>query len=590
MSGRLSLWWRGDGEKECTVFQNISESWPITQKARGVLRLARGGVFSTALFSPWCMSRPSRVMVFPYSDGNPPPFSFNKDETVFVRPCPFTPRHGFLESTDVSGGVSGLIVNMMSRVKEADPKGELILMPYLTGRWSAVATNAGVTWGMGNDGATGTGNNPAFIPCPVSKEHWNRTLVPDIITGADDAEVMLVTRAGIKACAYLEIVEDEGKSVCVQLRDGPIQEAGAGNFIPEPMFVKAFITPAEVKFDLMKWETLVVSAKKKGNVALWINSEPNRASHFAVHGIIAGLPVIFHKSTNRSSTPRAVQKLIGTTLNPKEAKVIPLKKVHYEALAESIMANVVHRVGLNLVPNASIEQNEHRVATSIGVCHAMMAWGPERHLIELRAAGVVTCLLYSLAACFGELRHFYLAGPGRDGTGEDEKRERLTKLETFLNKAEIASLHSPSIVCRRQLYASIFSVPLVEQLKMIKDAEKDLEPPGWNSPFGGSSWANVANLTSLLGEALLLFCKKPNSSHWKEVALLYNRTINAAHNGGKVMTKWCPVSAFKAGARAPGFCFLNPFAAEIALGLSDLTRNRNPARVRLDFARKTKEM
>ncbi|KKL48351.1 hypothetical protein LCGC14_2326390 [marine sediment metagenome] len=85
----------------------MSEEWPRTQKALGLVALLRGLRCGT-----WPATPPRGISIVPSQGGGPfePLFfddednegepSFAKSITFpcFARPCPMTPRHGFVDS------------------------------------------------------------------------------------------------------------------------------------------------------------------------------------------------------------------------------------------------------------------------------------------------------------------------------------------------------------------------------------------------------------------------------------------------------------------------------------------------------------
>ena len=71
---------------------------------------------------------------------------------LFARPCPTTPRHGFVDSRQVR--TYSELVQVWEETMLADPKGEVILMPFVAAKWSAVVTEMSMAIGPAHDGAT----------------------------------------------------------------------------------------------------------------------------------------------------------------------------------------------------------------------------------------------------------------------------------------------------------------------------------------------------------------------------------------------------------------------------------------------------
>ena len=475
---------------------------------------------------------------------------------MFARPCPSRPRHGFVESRKIKS--LGDAIDLMGEVRDEDPDGEIILMPYLTGEYSGVVTNAGITWGPGHDGATGL-ENTVMVPTPLSVELWNESVIGYVLKSKE---------LGILDCAYLELVEDGGSTVAVQVRDGPAQETKTGDFVPKTFTLRKVITPSNAGREtskvetpnLIKWERLIRQAKKDKGVAILIPTDPNRASHFAVHGILAGMPVIFSKDVNwfKENEGKEISATEG-----EEVKTGKLYAKDYRALADRIMLRIAYP---EKVTQAELMNNRtrcrDRVVTSIGVCHAMASWGPEPHLLSLRAEGVVNCLFYTIKACFGEVRHFHRSGPGRADLELPGLRPMKTDLGDFINADDMYKLkYGEREIGRDTVYANVTGLCLYDQLRILQRVVKDLHNPGWSQQFGGESWADAAWTARILGYTLIRFCEKPDAAGWAKCAMLYNRVINACHNSGKVLTKWCSSDVFEVGNRAPVMCLMNPVAA-----------------------------
>ncbi len=533
-------------------------SYPRTQKAKGVLLLQRKGLNR----GRWAAELPRGVVVVPCSDpillpdggcdgdgeDSEDAYSWTRVKfPCFARPCPITPKHGFVESRTVHGVVD--VLNLLAETLAADPEGELILMPECTGAYSAVATNAGIAWGLGRDGVTSgsasNGEAPRFIPSLTATGVWNNACRSSFSAPPD------------KECVYVELVEDQGRTRLVQLRNGPEQAAVAGlDYIPRRLEVTARIYPGDVDFDLMRWDKLVRNASP-GTVAV-LPPGTTRFSHYAVHCLINKMPILF------GHTP-----VIGAILEPTGAKALPtLKQEHLDYLSQVIMNRLLSRSdpGPSVKDGRTHDETRDRIITAVGTCHAMMGWGVEEHLLRLRGEGAADCFLYSAAACLGELRHFYSSsGPGYSSNGG---LIHETDVAAFLPKAELAHFLGVGGGChvsRAVVYSSMNRLSIAQQVELVKHTSVDLGQTGWSSAFGGKSWAEAASQTAWLGRALISFCQTPTPDRWKRLVCRYNATLHACHNNGKVLTKWAPAQALKIGAEVPTLCFMNPFAASCVL-------------------------
>ena len=526
----------------------MSEEWPRTQKALGLVALLRGLRCGT-----WPATPPRGISIVPSQGGGPfePLFfddednegepSFAKSITFpcFARPCPMTPRHGFVDSRVVRTAKEAL--DLLAETLRADPRGEMILMPRYTGTYSAVANNAGIVWGFGNAGVTsGGGDGGLFIPAPVAVLVWR--------------DLTCHPNAGVKDCPYVELVEDKGRVRLVQLRDGPAQTGAHGDYIPREMVVENVIRPGEVSHDLMKWDKLVRNAPP-GTVAV-LPDTMTRFSHFAVHCLTSRVPIIF------GELPLSGTRLIPSPDEPPAR----FTRGDYEHIAHVILSRLLNREPIRARGEnpPEIDVDAPCVTTSIGVCHAMPGWGTEPHLLRLRGEGVAACFRYSATACVGEIRHYYRVGPGKYGSSKPPPATDMKLVlgpegyTQFLGKDGVR-------IGRDTTYTAMSLLSLPVQIRLLLQARDDFQKRAWNSSFGGKSWAEAAFQTAWLGRSIIAFCNRPNSTTWRRLQFRYNATLHACHNNGKVLTKWVSMSALNGGAQAPSLCFMNSFTATTAL-------------------------
>src|SRR3990167_2855200 len=202
---------------------------------------------------------------------------------IFARPCPKTPRHGFLNSREIKSKEEAQ--NLLKEILAIDPEGELLLAPMIEASHSSVlALKSGVlVVGPGNDGATGGKKSVTFpvTPCIYDK---------GTVVGS------MIARAGIdpEKDGFFEYVTDEESSVstCVQLREGPlVPGGGAVSYYPpnfSGMTVEHVITPTD---DLLAWEKLCGELKgQKGVVACHVGG--SIASHAAIHCMLNEIPYL----------------------------------------------------------------------------------------------------------------------------------------------------------------------------------------------------------------------------------------------------------------------------------------------------------
>lgn len=260
-----------------------SGSWPMNERCA---RCGWSGVIPNPLLkSQKLKGMQALVTHFPYNTLKPYAVVLDEGDlekawkmcppnsTVFVRPCPITPRHGFVESRVVRTITS--LKKLWEETRVADPEGELMLSPYIKADWNMVLTPNLLTVGNGHDGATG-GKNTFSLPL-----------------GGWELPAKLMDAAGLtdSMAPYFEIVGRYGsKTYFTQLRGGPKGD-GNGDYIPFPTVVKTILIPDTAKGDLLEWEKLIHDHQNaEGVVVNHIGGSP--IDHFSVHARTFNISVI----------------------------------------------------------------------------------------------------------------------------------------------------------------------------------------------------------------------------------------------------------------------------------------------------------
>lgn len=272
----------------------ISYMDPITQKGKGTLMLGQslGGCVNIFAF----LRKPVKDAVC-FQAINNAAYQALGNGTLFARPCPSRPRHGYIESRVVKtlDALNALILEVIAD----DPNGEVMLMPYQKSFANAIWTPSLLTVGPDHDGATG-GKNTTSIPLLPSK--WAETITPSLLHASKIAPT---------EWPYIEAVtalNKDGNTRATQLRAGPQgDDIGGGDFIPSPMKVVSLLKPADYGDDLLKWETAIKSAPK--GTAIW-HPGGSPIDHFSIHARSMGIPVIY------STEPKVGDELIPINKTP----------------------------------------------------------------------------------------------------------------------------------------------------------------------------------------------------------------------------------------------------------------------------------
>lgn len=282
---------------------------------------------------------------------------------TFARPCPVTPRHGFVESRPVQSPKE--LRAVWKETLDADPQGELAIMPVIAADASAVVTEASVSVGLGNDGAT-SGHDSVLFPVRHIR-NLDCKPIRDVISGSVFAEVVS-TLGALWQTHYL-----------VQLRDGPKQSGHIGDWIPADVTVTG-VLPAEG--DLLEFEK---AAKQSPPGTVVYSPGGNLLSHYSIHAQLNNLPIIF------SRVPK-----LGETLS----KTVTVFQPDYDI----VMIKQGIAAGFHS-PN-TIEKVQQSLKTCLVALHqGAGTWRTGRPAFLL-GYGIGALLLAGILASMGEGRYF----------------------------------------------------------------------------------------------------------------------------------------------------------------------------------------
>ena len=182
----------------------------------------------------------------------------------FARPCPLTPRHGFVDSRRLMSPSD--IMAIWKEARLADPESELLITPFINATYNAVVTPSMISIGPGHDGAT-NGNNAIMLPTQGNLLSKSQKL-KSRITQNEYVEIVYEKTFGGSMASYL-----------TQFRDGP-EMPRAKDYIPRDVEVKQVIKVNGE--DLLAWEELINKLEDKLHTVVW-HSGGALGSHYAVH-------------------------------------------------------------------------------------------------------------------------------------------------------------------------------------------------------------------------------------------------------------------------------------------------------------------
>jgi hypothetical protein len=418
---------------------------------------------------------------------------WTQKKTIFARPCPISPRHGFVDSRVISSRKQ--LEDLLIEVKAADSKGEIILAPFIEAEYSAVlCSNGFLSVGPGHDGATSGTNSIAFPVAPV------------IISN----KVRFASGLSSKSTIFIEgvIKKDPPRNANIaaypktfyvtQLRGGPNINV-MNDFIPSDLVVKKIVVPHN---NLLKWESDVKDFKA-GTVVY--GKGHTLTSHAAIHCVINKIPFItsFEPKINQSLKPSSQDKFIFN-------KESFLKGVHVGLYGNINKRKMLHFAAIVLHNWTYLRCSEHS------------SW-----LLGI-AACYTTRILAALS--YGEYRHC---------------NKKTVKLKN------IASHKTRQSVYSSVLDPSTFSLYIKNAYKIKKDF---LNKDKFRRGFGGKTWSEAIKHSIIMWNAIIDLQNSKVSSTIKinKLISLINKSVNLVHNNGWLFNKISDQNTMKKIADMPG--------------------------------------
>jgi hypothetical protein len=397
---------------------------------------------------------------------------------VFARPCPTVPRHGFVDSKLVHNAEE--LVRMCCDIVLVEPEGEVLLTPFIEGKHSAVVTPTTMSVGAGHEGATSGQSTTLYGPGMGNQSH-----------------VMHLATIQAPDVPYFELVMDnEGEFNCVQVRGGPAQSAVI-DYVPKDVTVKQVLVATEGT-DLLQWEKDIANATT-GTV---VYAEGlSLASHFCVHAVVHGVPVLTSKRPHVADFIEATGVPVWSSA---DWRSLAKKITHFDKLLAA--------------------REEAQAITAVMALHMAgtpcPATEPQLNLLALGAVTAVKCMA---AAVLGEARHVYhnsydkytprdynkqrppsrIIGHGTGGgSGMRGHMYRMGHTMSIDTCAEVAFALGPIYRHRR-----------------------------WDRAFGGPKWGAINAGVRRMAETLGHFRRSPSAKSWAKFVTEWNETIHREHNG-----------------------------------------------------------
>lgn len=411
----------------------------------------------------------------PYWDGKRMRLIAGLNE-VFVRPCPVTPRHGFVDSRIVRSGAE--LVDVLSETLAADSGAEVILAKPIDAKYNYVITRNGITIGVGHDGAT-AGKGAVSLPIPTNLPN------PENI---------------ISEWPYMEAVHDGSVLYLTQLRDGP-ETPLAKDFIPKMMRVEHIYVVDPNNNDLLKFEQ-EVRELPEGTVV--VHEGGSLTSHFGVHCYLNGVPYI-------------------TSFRPKVGDIIELAgSSGWDQEAFDTLAGYGRFAAKHY--HYSVENYDNFVDSpaAFSIIHSvvpMMQHDPDDSVLRLLAWAMHMVVLSTAAASMAEVRHW----PKINSYMYDERVA-----------GDIEEMHSGTP--REKAFEKAFSYDL-ERATVALHTAKQIFGKSWPPSYGGKRWKKSTERAIKIASYWKSFLNTGKRDHFDAAVHHAHAVLNEVHNGGPYLSK-----------------------------------------------------
>jgi hypothetical protein len=403
-------------------------------------------------------------------------------DTLFARPCPQRPRHGFVDSRIVHNVDE--LKQVLIETLAADPGGEVMLMdPIDSPKWSAVWTPNMVTFGKGNDGAT-AGVDTISIPLS-GKMSINKELLKDALIGDDEDPYVELVKASQNSGGTLFIT---------QLRAGPkLGKMNGPNYLPADITVKEIVFTQDddnVPLSLLAWEKLMQEKAQDKEGVVIVHPGGSMTDHFTVHARTFGIPVLLDGTV----------PAIGDTLE-KQTDEIPLDPA-------SVLRGIVagEQVGIGVKLNGGDKHSTHaQVALLLTALYNAPSMGGDYG----RWLGIATALMlrFGSAALSGEARHVV-------------KQNNLPMKQ------------------REVVYNTVFPYTLTRHHARTNRLTNVLRYGFEGGGIGGEKWAKCGAALMPLFNAVGLLAREPTVENVNNIIRTLNVAVDQAHNNGWWLNKF----------------------------------------------------
>lgn len=400
------------------------------------------------------------------------PSVFSKE--IFARPCPKTPRHGFVDSRVIANKKE--LSLLLEEVLRADPDGEIVLTEFISkAKYNAVLSTSGLlSIGPGHDGAT-AGKKSFSIP--VKPENlfatYKNVVKESGLTENDNIFLEAVFTKPAKIYGNNNPSLDTGIKI-TQVRGGPAVQS-VNDYVPKKLKITKIVSPND---DLLAWESEV---KKFIPGTAVYGPGHTLASHAAIHCVINEVPFI-----------TSFKPVIGQEIEPVLARAPALNHRQFR---------LGTTVGLTNSPDMKLMFH-----TSVAIIHnwAYIRNSPHASWMLGLSAAYLSKIMCALN--YGEYRHF--------SNKHYIKRTSVYKKVMASKRIGIYMRKSPQVAAtftnkKKQKYA-----------------------------YGGPRWARAVKANIRIWNSIADIHKFGlTNTRAKKLLMTLNRSVNLLHNNGWLFNK-----------------------------------------------------
>ena len=488
---------------------------PQTQKGKGITVLQGAGLLPSSM-AIVCQTVEQAIAAF---------HKLAPQGKRFARPCPKTPRHGFVDSREVASEAD--VMQVWAETREADPEGELILMPFVQAEYNCVWRPGLLAVGPGHDGATAGHDSISVFLTPDYSPAWK-----DL---AAKAGVKIHATGAEQQSPFIEAVSNANTDVIVtQIRGGDAECPTEPDWIPAPMTVTAVIEiDGSVKADaasMLAWEE---QAKTLGPGTIVYDQGGNQGDHWSVHARLNGVAVV-----------TSFKPAVGQSLPKMGTDPVPFEP---QAVIWGLLGGLAG--GPVMGPETPVNRRKRTratVAAIMGAHHGLRMGGDAGvHL----GASVGLFLRLGQAAVWGEARHAY------------------SHVSHFDPKS-LPGIGPVKGKSRQQIFSMILDDWSTGRAG-LRDVARCYHLP-WSSGYGGKAWAAIAHSLVTLDAAAVELVRIPSQTNVKKLFAALVNSVNLAHNGvsaGCFLNKFCEGVWFDMAASLDprAACFAGPSWYEASL-------------------------